>query len=64
VTIVHAVEDEVVDVEGSRALAKTGTPALVELIEVDDDHALTALTESGELIRLVHRAVGAERDQQ
>ena len=59
VTIVHAVEDEVVDVEGSRALAKTGTPALVELIEVNDDHALAALVESGELIRLVHRAVSA-----
>jgi alpha/beta superfamily hydrolase len=58
VTIVHAPQDEVVDVEGSRALAKTGTPELVELIEVDDDHALTALTANGKLIELVRRAAG------
>jgi alpha/beta superfamily hydrolase len=58
VTLVHAIEDEVVDVEGSRALAKTGTPELVELIEVHDDHALTALTDNGELLRLVRHAAG------
>lgn len=56
VTLVHATEDEVVDVSGSRELAQTGTPSLVELIEVDDDHALTKLAESGELVRLVNRA--------
>jgi hypothetical protein len=58
VTLVHAPQDEVVDVEGSRALAKTGTPELVELIEVDDDHALTALVANGQLIELVRRAAG------
>lgn len=58
VSLVHAVEDEVVNVEGSRALAKTGTPELVELIEVHDDHGLTALTANGELVRLVKHAAG------
>lgn len=56
VTLVHAPADEVVDVEGSRALAKTGTSSLVELIEVDDDHGLTRLVSSGELIALARRA--------
>jgi hypothetical protein len=60
VTLVHARQDEVVDVEGSRALATTGTPELVELIEVDDDHALTALTANGELLELVRRAAGVK----
>jgi predicted esterase len=55
VLLVHARQDAVVPVEHSRALAKTGTPALVELIECDDDHPLTALVESGELIELVRR---------
>jgi hypothetical protein len=58
VTLVHSPEDEVVDIEGSRALAKTGSPELVELIEVDDDHGLTGITASGELLRFVRRAAG------
>jgi hypothetical protein len=58
VLLVHAPEDEVVDIEGSRALAKTGTPGLVELIEVEDDHALATITANGELLRLVRRAGG------
>jgi predicted esterase len=56
VLLVHAPEDEVVDIAGSRALAKTGTPGRVELIEVDDDHALAKITASGELLRFVRRA--------
>ena len=56
VTLVHAPEDEIVDIAGSRALAQTGTASLVELLEVDDDHALSKLTGSGELIELVRRA--------
>jgi predicted esterase len=58
VLLVHAPQDEVVDIEGSRALARTGTPGLVELIEVEDDHALAAITASGELLRLVRRVAG------
>jgi pimeloyl-ACP methyl ester carboxylesterase len=57
VMLVHAPQDAVVPCEQSRALAKTGTRALVELVEVDDDHALTHLVESGELIAYVKRAV-------
>lgn len=59
VTLVHAPEDTVVDIAGSRALAKTGSPELVELIEVHDDHALAKITANGELLRFVQRAVGA-----
>lgn len=55
VTLVHAPGDEVVDVAGSRELARSGTPGLVQLIEVDDDHALTRFTESGELLALAQR---------
>jgi predicted esterase len=58
VTLVHAPEDEVVDIEGSRALARTGTPSLVELIEVEDDHALSGLVAREELIAIVRRAAG------
>ena len=56
VLLVHAPADEIVDIAGSRALAQTGTPALVELVEVDDDHALSKLVQSGELIAYVQRA--------
>ena len=43
VTIVHGVHDAIVPIEDSRALAKTGTPGLVELLEVDDEHRLSRL---------------------
>ena len=49
VTIVHGVHDEVVPLAHSRALAATGTPALVRLIEVDDDHRLRTLLDPGAL---------------
>lgn len=55
VTLVHARQDDVVPVEQSRALARTGSPELVQLIECDDDHALTRLVESGELLTLVQQ---------
>lgn len=53
VWIVHGTNDEVVDVDDSRRLAQTGTPALVRLIEVDDDHSLHAMVADGRLIDLV-----------
>jgi predicted esterase len=56
ITLVHGRDDEIVDIEGSRALARTGTPELVQLIEVDDDHQLSVTTASGELIRIATRA--------
>jgi alpha/beta superfamily hydrolase len=57
IDIVHGTRDEVVDIEGSRALARTGTPELVRLLEVDDEHRLQSLVVSGrlaELVRSVH----------
>jgi hypothetical protein len=56
VILVHAVQDDVVAIEESRRLASTGKPACVELIERDDDHALTVLVSSGELVALTRRA--------
>jgi len=53
VFVVHGTGDTLVDPEESRALARTGTPGLVRLIEVDDDHPLSHSTESGELLRWV-----------
>ena len=53
VLLVHAVQDSVVPIEHSRQLARSGTAALVELIECDDDHALSQLVSSGRLIELV-----------
>jgi hypothetical protein len=57
VTLVHARQDDVVPVAQSVALAATGETGLVELIECDDDHALSRLVESGELVALVRRCV-------
>jgi dienelactone hydrolase len=56
VTLVHAVQDDVVAVSESRRLASTGTPACTRLIERDDDHALSLLVESGELVALTRTA--------
>ena len=53
VWLVHGRGDDVVDIEDSRALARSGTPDLVRLIEVDDEHSLHGLVESGRLVGLV-----------
>jgi predicted esterase len=55
VTLVHARQDDVVAFEHSERLARTGSPELVELLARDDDHPLTRLCDSGELITLVER---------
>ena len=55
VLLVHAPEDEVVPFAGSVQLAASGTQGMVELIERSDNHALSKLIESGELIELVKR---------
>ncbi len=60
VWVVHGTSDEVVDVDDSRKLARTGSPGLVRLIEVDDDHSLHALVADGRLVELV-RAIARER---
>ena len=54
VILVHARQDDVVPVEHSRLLAATA-PGVSELIECDDDHALTGLVASGKLLELVRR---------
>ena len=55
ILIVHGKDDNVVAIEGSRRLAKTGTPALVQLVEVDDGHRLQTLVERDELAGYVRR---------
>lgn len=53
--LVHATGDPVVPVEDSRTLAASSAKA--ELIEVEDDHALSASVEAGQLERWVERAL-------
>lgn len=53
VTVVHGLRDEVVPIETSQNLAKTGTAGLVRLIELDDDHPLRSLVTTGKLAELV-----------
>lgn len=60
VWIVHGTNDEVVDIDDSRQLARTGTQKLVRLIEVDDDHSLHDMVADGRLLELV-RAIAKER---
>ncbi len=56
VIVVHGTEDDVVDIEGSRRLARTGTPGRVRLVEVPDGHRLESLVASGRLAELVREA--------
>jgi predicted esterase len=58
VLIVHGRADDVVSIDGSRALAKTGTRGRVELVEVDDGHRLGVLLEGDRLAELVRRVFG------
>jgi hypothetical protein len=59
--IVHGTRDTVVSIAGSRALAQTGSPALVKLIEVDDEHRLQTLVESSRLAELVRQVVSISK---
>jgi len=61
VWLVHGVRDDVVPIEHSRSLARTGTPDLVRLIEVEDDHSLAGMVESGELGGLVRELYRSSR---
>lgn len=60
VTLVHGVDDDVVPLAHSRALAATGTAALVRLVEVADGHRLQTLLDTGSLADHV-RATHARR---
>lgn len=53
VWLVHGLRDELIDPEQSRRLARTGSPGLVRLFEVEDDHPLRETTSSGRLVALV-----------
>jgi predicted esterase len=57
VILVHGLRDDVVAIDDSRALAATGSARLVKLIEVDDDHRLQTLLDSGRLANLVREVV-------
>jgi alpha/beta superfamily hydrolase len=59
VWLVHGRHDEIVDAEDSRVLARTGTPRLVRLFELDDDHPLHATVKSGRLLDLVRELAAA-----
>jgi pimeloyl-ACP methyl ester carboxylesterase len=59
VWLVHGLHDTLVDPEESRRLARSGTPGLVRLIEVDDDHPLRNSVERGDLVAWV-RDLAAE----
>ncbi len=63
VWLVHGRRDELVDPAQSRALARTGSPQLVRLLEVDDDHPLHDSVARGELIRWVRELAAAERSE-
>lgn len=53
VLLVHGTRDDVIDMEGSRRLARTGTPGRVRLVEVDDGHRLDSLLATDRLADLV-----------
>lgn len=53
VWIVHGTRDELVPIDDSRVLARTGSPERVRLLEVDDDHPLHHSVQNGELLRWV-----------
>lgn len=56
VLLVHGTRDDVVDPEHSRRLARTGSPGLVRLVEVDDEHRLDRLIAEDRLAGLVDEA--------
>ena len=60
VWLVHATADDVVPIEDSRRLARSGTRGQVRLIEIADDHALHAFTTDGRLVRTVEELAAAE----
>ena len=63
VLLVHGTRDEVIPVEHSRRLATTGSPELVQLIEVDDGHRLLSLVKSGDLATYIRQVFALRSDQ-
>ena len=61
VTIVHGVDDDVIPMDDSRALAATGSAGSVRLIEVSDDHRLRSLLDPGALADIVRETYDRTR---
>ncbi len=59
VWLVHGTRDEIIDPRDSRLLAGSGSPNLVRLIEVDDDHVLKTSVRDGSLVRWVREIAAA-----
>lgn len=60
VWIVHGERDELVPPASSRRLARSGSPGLVRLLAIDDDHRLTAAVADGRLVGWVRELVAAQ----
>jgi hypothetical protein len=58
VIVAHGLHDDVVDIAGSRGLVASSTPEWARLVEVDDDHRLQSLVDSGKLGDLVRELAG------
>jgi predicted esterase len=60
VWLVHGSRDDIVPPAASRQLARTGSPSLVRLFEVDDDHRLSAAVADGRLVGWVRELAAAQ----
>jgi alpha-beta hydrolase superfamily lysophospholipase len=57
VMLVHGTADTVIPIEDSRALATTGSPERVRMIEYEDDHTLSRFVASGDLVRCIREVL-------
>ncbi len=64
VWLAHGTGDDIVPPAASRQLARTGSPSLVRLLEVDDDHRLRAAVADGRLVTWVRELAAAEAASQ
>jgi hypothetical protein len=64
VWIVHGTRDDVVPPAASLILSRSGSPELVRLFEVNDDHRLSATVASGRLVALVRELERVAREPQ
>lgn len=63
VWVVHGIHDAVIDIADSRRLVRSGTPGFIRLIEVDDDHGLSRMVSTGELVAIVRDLVETGRQR-
>ena len=64
ITLIHGTKDELVEIEGSRLLATKGTPQLVELIEIADEHQLQSLVDNHMFLNLVREVYEKQKRYQ